>query len=81
MGYPNRRYCVVDGKIAKRWDGTSDPEWHMTKAEAWEAEGVKLKKAADAKRTAAARAAMDKKREERQAAKEAKAAKKDAAFA
>ena len=34
MGYPNRRYRVKDGKLEKRWDGTDDPEWFMTKAEA-----------------------------------------------
>ena len=37
MGYQNRRYRVVDGKIEKRWDGTKEPGWFMTKAEAWAA--------------------------------------------
>ena len=47
MGYPNRRYSVVDGKLAKRWDGTNDPGWFMTKVEARAAEEARLKKAAN----------------------------------
>ena len=34
MGYQNRRYRVVDGKLAKRWDGADEPGWFVTKAEA-----------------------------------------------
>ncbi len=70
MSYQNRRYRVVDGKLAKRWDSPSDG-WFVTKAEAWAAEEVRVKKDADAAKTAAARAAMDKKRK----AKDADAAK------
>lgn len=35
MGYPNRRYRVKDNKLEKRWDGTSEPDWFLTKADAW----------------------------------------------
>ena len=74
MGYPNRRYRVVDGKLAKRWDSPSDG-WFVTKAEAWEAEEARVEKAANVARTAAARAARDKKNK---AAKEARTVKKNA---
>ena len=40
MGYQNRRYRVVDGKLAKRWDGADEPGWFLTKAEAWAAVNV-----------------------------------------
>ena len=40
MGYQNRRYRVVDGKLAKRWDGADEPGWFVTKAEAWAAVNV-----------------------------------------
>ena len=36
MGYQNRRYRVVDGKLEKRWDAPVEG-WFMTKAEAWAA--------------------------------------------
>lgn len=49
MGYPNRRYRVVDGKLEKVWNGTNDPGWFMTKAEAWAAEEARLNKAEAAK--------------------------------
>ena len=42
MGYQNRRYRVVDGKLAKRWDGADEPGWFVTKAEAWDAVSVPL---------------------------------------
>ena len=35
MGYPNRRYRVVDGKLEKVWTGTNDPGWFVNKADAW----------------------------------------------
>ncbi len=73
MSYPNRRYRVVDGKLAKRWDAPGDG-WYVTKVEAWEAERVRVEKAAGAAKTAAARAAKVQKDKDRQAAKEAKAA-------
>ena len=37
MGYPNRRYRVVDGKLEKVWTGTNDPGWFVNKADAWAA--------------------------------------------
>ena len=40
MGYQNRRYRVVDGKLAKRWDGADEPGWFVTKVEAWAAVNV-----------------------------------------
>ena len=43
MGYPNRRYRVIDGKLAKRWDGLNDPEWFVKKADAWAAEEARVK--------------------------------------
>ena len=80
MGYPNRRYRVVDSKLAKRWDeaGTTDPEWFVTKVEAWAAEEVRIKKAAGLAKTAAARAAKAQKDKDVLAAKEAKAAAEEA---
>ncbi len=73
--YHNRRYKVVDGKLSKRWDSPTDG-WYVTKAEAWAAEEARIAKVANAVKTAAARAAMDKKRTAALAAKEAKKAKK-----
>ena len=35
VGYSKRRYRVVDGRLAKRWD--ADPTWFVTKDEAWAA--------------------------------------------
>lgn len=46
MGYPNRRYRVVDGKLEKVWNGTNDPGWFVAKADAWAAEEARLIKAA-----------------------------------
>jgi hypothetical protein len=38
MGYQNRRYRVnKDGKFEKRWDGTDEPGWYMTKEAAMDA--------------------------------------------
>lgn len=37
MSYQNRRYRVVDGKLEKVWNGTNEPGWFKTKAEAWAA--------------------------------------------
>ena len=48
MGYQNRRYRVVDGKLAKRWDGADEPGWFVTKAEAWAAVRPAADKATDA---------------------------------
>ena len=42
MGYPNRRYRVVDGKLVKRWDAPGDG-WFVTKAEAWADDAAKAK--------------------------------------
>ncbi len=36
MGYQNRRYRVVDGKLEKRWDAPGEG-WFVTKADAWAA--------------------------------------------
>ena len=35
VGYQKRRYKVIDGKLAKKWD--TDPTWFVTKDEAWAA--------------------------------------------
>ena len=35
MGYQNRRYRVVNNKLEKVWNGTTEPGWFLTKAEAW----------------------------------------------
>ena len=48
MGYQNRRYRVVDGKLAKRWDGADEPGWFVTKADAWDAVRPAVDKATDA---------------------------------
>ena len=48
MGYQNRRYRVVGGKLAKRWDGADEPGWFVTKAEAWAAVRPAADKATDA---------------------------------
>ena len=40
VGYQKRRYRVVDGKLAKKWD--ADPTWHLTKDEAWAAWNAKI---------------------------------------
>ncbi len=71
--YHNRRYKVVDGKLSKRWDGPTDG-WYVTKAEAWAAEEARVAKVANAVKTAAARAAMDKKRQAAQKPKVAEEA-------
>ena len=75
--YHNRRYKVVDGKLEKRWDSPTDG-WFVTKAEAWDAEEARLVKVANAAKTAAARKAMDKQREEKQDAKDARVEEKAA---
>lgn len=71
--YRNRRYKVVDRKLEKRWDAPTDG-WYVTKIEAWDAEEARIAKEANAAKTAAARAAMDQKRKDKEAAKGVKAA-------
>ncbi len=75
--YHSRRYKVVDGKLVKRWDSPTDG-WFVTKAEAWSVEDTRVAKVANVAKTAAARDAMDKKRQEQAAAKEARVEEKAA---
>ena len=39
-GYGKRRYKIVAGKLAKKWD--SDPSWFTTKVEAWAAHATEV---------------------------------------
>ncbi len=67
MGYQNRRYSVIDGKLQKRWDATPDPRWFVTKEEAWEADAANRK-------TLAARMARNENLKKQRRAKADKAA-------